>query len=247
MKKKSKPKAMTYKEIKKRWKGKPKAKKKAPTKKAGKTPSKSRALVLRKGGGLHLDFPAEVTPTQLTLFGDLKYEEWDQTLYKVSQVRDGGNWWVGDALNYGDMHFGEVYYQAAGETGMSEETLQRLKYVSSRVSPVNRIKELTWSHHREVAKCPEDEQVRWLGMALGKGWNVAALKEAMRKKGQRSASEGDGEQLDLEKGCVSCHASVAPMKICVACAALPVKAVQTVGLEVASGLLDKKVSDGESG
>jgi len=261
MKKKSKPKAITYKEIKGRWKARAKKKKakpltvkalvkklkkKAPKKKAGKTPSKSRALALKKGRGIHLDFPAEVTPTQLTLFGDLKYEEWDQTLYKVAQVRDGGNWWVGDALNYGDTHFGEVYTQAASETGMSEDTLQRLKYVSSRVSPVNRIKELTWSHHREVAKCTEDEQVRWLGMALEKGWNVAALKEAMRKKGQKTASEGDGEQLDMDKGCVSCHASVAPMKICASCAALPVKAIQTVGIEAASNLLDKRAGNGES-
>jgi len=190
-----------------------------PPKKAGKTLSKRRrALTLNKGSGLHLNFPAKVTPTQLELFGDLKYEDWDQTLFAVAQVRDGGNWWVGDALNYGDTHFGEVYTQAAGETGMSEDTLQRLKYVSSRIDPGIRIKELTWSHHREVAKCTEDEQIRWLTMALEKSWNVSALKEAMRKKGQRSASEGDGEeQQEIENLCVACGSTKASLRICAKC------------------------------
>jgi len=242
MKKKSKPKKKASPKRKASLK-----KKKAPKKKAGKTPSKPRALVLKKGGGLHLDFPAEVTPTQLSLFGDLKYEEWDQTLFKIAQVGDGARWWLGDALNYGDMHFGEVYTQAASETGLTEDTIQRYMYVASRLSPVNRIKELTWSHHREVAKCPEGEQIRWLKLALDKSWTIQELKEAMRKKGQKTASEEDDGQQDLDKGCVSCHGAVAPMKICASCAALPVKAIQTVGMKVALDLLDKSLqANGET-
>jgi len=223
------------------------ANKKKAKKKAGKTPSKFRTLALKGVSGLHLELPAKITPTQLDLWTDLNYEDWDQTLYKIAQVGDGARWWLGDAMKYGDKHFGEIYMQAVGETGLAEDTMRRYLLVASRISPVNRVKELTWSHHRQVASCPEGEQIRWLRMALDHNWSLAELKEAMRKKGQRSANKEDGEQQDLTTGCVSCHASVAPMKICASCATLPVTAVATVGIEAATALLSKKTSDGESG
>jgi len=217
-----------------------KAKAKAPKKKTG-TSLRKIPFALSKGSGLHVAFPGKVTPTQLDLFGNLKYEDWGQALFKVAQVRDGGSWWVGDAINYGDKHYGEMYAQAASETGISEDTLTTLKYVASRVSPERRIKELTWSHHREVAKFPDDEQSRWLGMALNKTWTVRDLKEAIRKKGQRTASDGQ-ENLPLGAICIGCGASSANIKICAKCAALPSKALETVGVKAAIALLNKKPS-----
>jgi len=206
---------------KKRPKSQPKVKrkKKAPPKKAGKTPSKSRALALKGVSGLHLELPAKITPTQLDLWTDLNYEDWDQTLYKIAQVGDGARWWLGDAMKYGDKHFGEIYMQAVGETGLAEDTMRRYLLVASRISPINRVKELTWSHHRQVASCPEGEQIRWLKMALDHNWSLAELKEAMRKKGERTASEGEGEggQQEIEDLCVACGSAHAALRICAKC------------------------------
>lgn len=216
--------------------------KRKPTKSRGTSSSKNLIPYLKPSDGfLHVDLPGKITPVQLELFPGLPIKRWSQTLAKVAQIRDGGNWWVGDALNYGEEHFGESYAQAASDTGLSEDTLMTLKYVAIRVEPINRIKELSWSHHREVAKFPAEEQREWLAAALKNGWNVRELKEALRKKGRRKASEKDGEDGE-SKNCETCGADKAPMRVCGPCASVSVEAVKGLGVDGALALLKEKPS-----
>ncbi len=146
---------------------------------------------------LVLVLPGTIESTALILHPALEIGEWAPIGIKLRQVREWLQFAIGDWLNHGEAHYGETYVQAATDTGLPEETLMVLKYVSSRVAPERRIKDLTWSHHREVAKFPPEEQVRWLEMALKEGWSVRDLKDALKKaagKDNPESEEGNSEE-----------------------------------------------------
>ncbi|MCC2529906.1 hypothetical protein LKL24_21485, partial [Bacillus halotolerans] len=101
---------------------------------------------------LVLVLPGTIEPMALILHPALEIGEWAPIGIKLRQAKEWLQFAIGDWLNHGEAHYGETYVQAATDTGLPEETLMILKYVSSRVAPETRIKNLTWSHHREVAK-----------------------------------------------------------------------------------------------
>lgn len=186
----------------------------------------------------------------LILHPALELDEWAPVGIRLRQVKEWLQFAIGDWLNHGEAHYGEMYSQAATDTGMPEETLMILKYVSSRVAPESRIKDLTWSHHREVAKFPPEEQTRWLEMALQEHWSVRDLREAL-KKAAGKGRDGQGEGEDQEggeagpqtgEGCESCGGSPAGMRACGQCMALATKALETVGIRGAMDLLRRKPS-----
>ena len=193
---------------------------------------------------LVLVFPGTITPMALLLNPVLEYDEWSVVGAQLRRVKEFIQFAIGDWLNYGEQHYGEMYAQAASETGLPEETLMVLKSISSRVTPETRIKELTWSHHREVAKFPPEEQTRWLEMALKKHWSVRDLKDALKKAaGKDDGQQGDGQQGDGKEGgdrkedpptgeaCTCCGGSPATLRICAKCLILPAKALDTIGIE----------------
>ena len=234
-------------------------KKKAEVKKA-KPVANAKALVKKKSGTsstdngadrqLVLSFPGTITPMALMLHPALEIEEWAPIGVQLRRAKEFLQFAIGDWLQHGEEHYGEMYVQAASDTGIPEETLMILKHVSSRVAPATRIKDLTWSHHREVAKFPPEEQARWLKKALDKGWSVRDLKDALKKA---AAKDGDGqEDGEHEEGreqgpptgeaCSCCGSSPAPMQICARCAVVPAKALETVGIKGAIELLNRKPS-----
>ncbi len=170
--------------------------------------------------------PGMITPTGLILHSALEIEEWAPIGIKLRQAKEWLQFALGDWLNHGEAHYGETYSQAATDTGLPEETLMIFKYVSSRVAPETRIKDLTWSHHREVAKFPPEEQIRWLEMALKEGWSVRDLKDALKKaagKDKEEPEEGSSKEGNEEpptgEACLNCGKSPAMLKICGDCAA----------------------------
>ncbi len=187
----------------------------------------------------------------LSLLPSLEYDEWAPVGIKLRLAKEWLQFAIGDWLNHGEAHYGEMYSQAASDTGMPEETLMIMKYVSSRLAPENRIKDLTWSHHREVAKFPPEEQAKWLEKALKKSWSVRDLKDALKKASGKAQDEqgegGNGEEGREEgpptgEGCESCGSSPASMRACGQCMAVSAKAISTVGIKGAIELLGRKPS-----
>ena len=100
---------------------------------------------------------------------------------------------IGDWLVYGEDHFdsnakngqaggdrggrkvtAERYAQAAAATGIDRAVLKNFAYVSRRVPLSVRNDDLSWEHHRVVAKLQRDEQKRWLKIATGQDERLSA-------------------------------------------------------------------------
>jgi hypothetical protein len=178
-------------------------------------------LTTRGFDGLHVNMPAKISPTELALPDGLERQEWEETVFKIAQVNGASNWWLGDALVYGETRYGEQYAQGASDTCLSPDKIKAALYVSLRVAPVRRINNpiVSWSHHREVAKCTDKEQTDWLERSLKNEWSLRELKEAMRKKGHKNAKEPKGgEPENADEGlCAICESAKGKLKICSKC------------------------------
>lgn len=178
-------------------------------------------------GQLALLFHGVFMPMGVAYDAGLPYDEWTPDGIRFRRVKEWLQFAIGDWLNHGEAAYGEMYAQAASETGLPEETLMILKYVSSRIEPARRIKDLTWSHHREVAKFPPEEQDKWLERARDKAWSVKELKDALVKAGERKrkdrekeGGEGGDEAPPTGEACECCGSSPAPMRVCGKCLAV---------------------------
>lgn len=199
----------------------PKARAKTPQPKAKrKIPSQSST----ENNQLVLSFPGTISPMALMLHPAMAISVWSNVGIQLRKVKEFIQFAIGDWLNHGEAHYGEMYSQAATETGLPEETLMILKHVASRVAPEDRVSSLTWSHHREVAKFPPEEQTKWLKKAAEKAWSVRELKDAIKKaSGKSHDRDGDGKEEDGKpvggEACEACGSSPADMIVCGSCLA----------------------------
>lgn len=156
------------------------------------TAKKSRQLVAVQSEK-YFDIPGKMTAVSLELPRDLQYDDWASIGSRLTRLREFTNFAIGDWLCFGENKYGETYSQAATETGIPEDRLVILKYVSMHVAPERRIDRPNfWSHHREVASLDPKEQTRWLEKSAKDGWTVKQLKEAIGKKGRRKeTARGD--------------------------------------------------------
>jgi hypothetical protein len=120
------------------------------------------------------------TPVSLALPQGLTYDQWRDTLLAYAKVGKAMQWWIGDALQYGEDRYGEEYAQAASETGYSEESLRGFQWVSSRIPPAVRRSTLSWSHHQVVAGLRDEDIPTWLIHAEKHNWSVKDLRTATR-------------------------------------------------------------------
>ena len=186
-----------------------------PRKKRGRPRKQDNVIYLPAQQGLHVDLPGKITQVSMDFPANIEHGDWTVCGLRLQQIHDASNWWIGDWLNAGEQRYGEMYAQAASETNIPEDRLMILKHVALRVDPITRRKELSWSHHREVAKLEKDEQAYWLNEAIKNGWSVRELKEALRKKGRRNANKDVEEPISK---CPLCEENEAEVRICKPCA-----------------------------
>ena len=131
---------------------------------------------------LALRVPGEITATSLRLPAGMAYADWQDVGKVLQHMERSIQWWIGDWLNYGERTYGETYAQAVEATGMKTQTLMNYASVASRVHLGTRVGSLSWSHHREVAALPPEDQDRWLSQAEREGWPLAELRRRMRRE-----------------------------------------------------------------
>ena len=123
---------------------------------------------------LHLPTPkANISPIGLQFTGDLTLDEWKSLAPSLGQAARSVAFVIGDWLVYGDSLFGTdgppnkrvasaLYEFATKHTGIDITTLQNFAYVSRNVPYPLRTEQLSWEHHRLIAKLPEPEQANWI-------------------------------------------------------------------------------------
>lgn len=96
---------------------------------------------------------------------DTPYEVWGAVLKRLKSAEKAIQWWLGDALRFGERKYGEMYSQALEEIDYSYGTLRDVAWVAGRFELSRRRDNLSWSHHREVAALDPQEQETLLDQA----------------------------------------------------------------------------------
>lgn len=142
-------------------------------------PKVSKQIRVTDGGTLELGAFC-LTPTGLVVTGRPSFDEW-QDCGKRLQIMEGAvQFWIGDWLNFGEHAYGEKYAQAVNET--QAETWQHYAWVSSHVETCTRVQDLSWSHHREVAKLNETPDVQRELLEQAIGLSVTEFKALIRSR-----------------------------------------------------------------
>ena len=136
-----------------------------------------------------IDSKITLTRTGLQVTSDLSFEEWQSMASRFGAAMSSAAFVIGDWLVYGEDHFRgqkrlpgfedesignsrvstEIYNEALRLTGLDRSTLVTYAYVSRRVPSSLRNEQLSWEHHKAVAKLNEDGQQRWLRIAQDEG------------------------------------------------------------------------------
>lgn len=116
-------------------------------------------------------------PTALELTDAMPLEAWLDLCRSLGAMAAGHQWWIGDALVYGEERYGEESAQGESELGLAPQTALNYRYVASRLEPRRRRSDLTWSHHAEVARLSGEAQERCLAIAVEEAWNVRQLRD----------------------------------------------------------------------
>lgn len=122
--------------------------------------------------------PIPFDPLGIELDDSLSFQEWERLMNNLLTLDEGQLWWIGDVFAFGEDHFGEEAFQAfrAQPLKFEEKTIANRAWVSRNVTKAVRRGDLSWSHHREVAKLPKAQQVKVLKRAADEGISCRDLK-----------------------------------------------------------------------
>lgn len=96
---------------------------------------------------------------------DTPFEVWEATFKRLRSAERAVQWWLGDALRFGESRYGEMYSQALEETDYSYQSLADAAWVAGKIETSRRRENLSFSHHKEIAALPPEEQDYWLDEA----------------------------------------------------------------------------------
>jgi len=125
--------------------------------------------------------------SQSLIIHSTTFDEWMNMRPTLDAFDEASKWWYGDYFLYGEEHFGEEFSQAFGKRDPRPYI-----WVSKAFTPERR-KDVSWSHHRIVAKYSEVEQDDWLDRTIENDWSVAELREEI------NISEGKEPKKKLDK------------------------------------------------
>lgn len=129
------------------------------------------------GGALSPLGDVVLSPVGLVLDDDVPEDQWRRIGESLGQMERSKLWWVGDWIHFGNKRWGERYAEAETLTGYDYQTLANAASVSKSFETLSRRREkLSWSHHREVASLPPDQQDSWLDTAEAEGWSSRDLR-----------------------------------------------------------------------
>lgn len=119
----------------------------------------------------------EYEPLELKIERDLTPRQYEDLLAGLGGMTRNHQWWVGDALVYGEARWGEEAAQYAEALELAPKTMVNWRYVASRVTRSRRRDDLGWSHHAEVARLGSDAQRSALAKAVKGNWSVIQLRD----------------------------------------------------------------------
>ena len=113
--------------------------------------------------------------------GVIAFEEWQQAGNRIARAANSAAWYLGDWLAYGEFQYSDRYRSVIDTVGVSYQTLRNYAWVARRFSLSRRRDKLTFYHHMEVARLPEEDQDHWLDQAVEHNWSVHRLRRQLRR------------------------------------------------------------------
>jgi len=126
--------------------------------------------------------------SSLVIDNSVTNEEWKQLGQGLRQIEGCVQFWIGDWARFGDKKGftgkytdTKVYDELEEITGLNHQTLKDYKYISDNVPSSLRNDDLSFNHHREVAKLTPDKQTEFLNRASEEQLSVRDLREEIRR------------------------------------------------------------------
>ena len=126
-------------------------------------------------------------PSLLRVFEEPSMEKWAALGSTFQAMGAHRMWWVGDWRVLGEQVFGEESFQEAGEelereTGYSYNTVRVAAWVASKFPPGDRIADISWRHHKEVAGVESrDRRRQLLEQTRDEDWTIARLRREVKR------------------------------------------------------------------
>jgi N6-adenosine-specific RNA methylase IME4 len=88
--------------------------------------------------------------TSLVFKKGTPYQVWYGVMQRLQVAHEGIQWWIGDAIRFGEAEYGEMYLQAIENTPYTYGTLRNMKRVAEQVPLSLRNDSLPYKVHEEV-------------------------------------------------------------------------------------------------
>ena len=158
----------------------------------------------------------------------LSHEEWREIGVRLGRAMRSAAFVIGDWLVYGEGRAAQgtlwseipaqdsvakpVYEEASELTGMDVATLANYAYVSRNIPRSLRNENLSWEHHRKVARIRDDfEKTRWLELAAQKkieGKPISTRRLARSIEAGRLLTPAEMRANDADRGIENVHPHV---------------------------------------
>ncbi len=131
---------------------------------------------------------------------DTPYPVWAEVVKWLRKAEKSIQWWIGDALRFGERRYGETYAQALEETDYEYGSLANMAYVAGKVEVSRRRENLSFAHHQVVAPLPPEEQERWLAEAAPEDGS-----KRPRLSSRELESRIAGKEPEMMEKCPTCN------------------------------------------
>jgi hypothetical protein len=138
-----------------------------------------------------------LTPTGIEFHEELNFDEWKLLGIELGKADNAVAFMIGDWINYGEGRYGERINEAIKLTGLTRQTIWEYAYVTRRIQPFARAKDLDYSIHRTVAKLKTpEEQKHWLDIAEEHDLSVRRLRKSINFGRLATEEEVQGDPAD---------------------------------------------------
>jgi hypothetical protein len=135
-----------------------------------------------------------VSPIAANIVDGVDFDEWLAIGQRFLGLHRSSAWWLGDWLVYGEWCYGSKYRVAVEHLSLTYDRLRDYAYVAANVRPPVRRRDLSFSHHRLVAKLAPDDQRAWLARAAAERWSKRTLADALQADALQAHAPGSSAQ-----------------------------------------------------
>ena len=116
------------------------------------------AEIQQTNGSLETSPYVEFGEKYLSFREDTPFEVWSEVFKRLKSAEKSIQWWLGDALRFGESRYGQKYTQLLEETDYTYGTLRNAAWVAGKYSVSDRHDNLPFGHHQVVASLPSEER-----------------------------------------------------------------------------------------